>query len=372
MLGSLESCWQRVLPFAWIGLGGLLPTQVTGQAITPSAEILAERFSIGAGMDPEVVLHRVMDADFALGQIWILEPERLRAFDLDGLLLSEVGRAGAGPGEFLLAARLEVDSLLHVFDPRLTRETVLRPSGDLVEIKAIPRSQVGGSGSSIRLQGGAELVVTTPRFSAHGAGHDPNAHLILFRGSEGDTLLSIRSNGALWQQGSAYGGFDTGFGDSGAWDLGGDSLLALIDGYNGTVLWRCAPHYEPCGQTDLGLKPQPATREDLSRIVEAASAQSRRRLRQEDVIDRPPLVSAARAGVMSKDGKWLWIQNDGDHLGGQHFSVVERGTGLRGRVTFDAPVRVYAVGQDGLLIGQRGQFDETIVTWMEWIRWPPF
>ncbi len=288
----------------------------------------------------------------------------------DGARAAREGRERAG--EFLTAARLRIDSLIDVYDPQLSRESVFARTGEFVATRSMP--SLGGFGSALRLPlaGGAFLVVTTPRFSMSPAGHDPYSRVALAIGERLDTVASIRSSGGLWQHGSAYGVFETDLGDGGAWALAADSVLALVDGYAGQVEWRCAPRFDVCARHELAEPAANRRAVDRAALVQRATEQSRRPLRSDEVVDAPVRRSGATGAALSSDGRWLWVQNDGDYRGGERYTVVDRERGPAGVVTFATPTRLLAVSPDGLLIRRQGEFEETIVEWLDWRRWPPF
>lgn len=333
-----------VLVAVTVGIGGPRSAQGQGTMIR-ATDVLEERFELGAG------------------RVWVLEAGRLLVFDAEGREERVIGREGAGPGEFLLAGRVWVDSVVRVVDPRLTRETVFTIEGEFESTRGFELSGIA-AGSMVPLRG-ADLVVTTPRFTLQASSHDPHANVILRREAGVDTLASIRSSGGMWSTGVAYGVFDTGLGAGGAWSVSGDSLIVLVDGYSGAIEWRCAPSLGVCGRGVLAVDVE-AEAPDRGELLRRASGATDQGLREDGIVDHPEQSSMARAGVLSADGQRLWVQMDGGWEGGRRFAIVDREGEHRVTMEFGTAVTVHAVDDDGVLIERRGQVGETVVAYLRW------
>lgn len=99
---------------------------------------LVEEASIGvaAGEDP-YMFGRVADVAAGDGAIYVADVDvpAVRAYDMDGDHLRDIGAAGQGPGEYERPGALAVgpDGTVHVHDDRSDRITLYTPEGELIE-----------------------------------------------------------------------------------------------------------------------------------------------------------------------------------------------------------------------------------------------
>ena len=179
--------------------------------------------------------------------IWVVDRGHLTVFGFGpgGNLTAQYGREGEGPGEFLFPARLKVDSVLTVTDPRLGRTVRFSLDGEHLETttqQGRPVTQYGMEvpfGNVASLPDGY-LIGATVGYYAFGQSSDgsplhgdPFSHTLLFHpdGLQVDTLASYHINAGRWDAPERLGGnFEPGLGVSGEWTVVGYSMAVLADG----------------------------------------------------------------------------------------------------------------------------------------------
>jgi len=348
-------------------LFGTVCSGADAQETETASNLVQERLRIGEGYNPAVTFETIVAAEFGRDFLWVLDRHQVSSFDHNGNLVESFGREGTGPGEFLGASHFSIDSLIHVHDVRLGRETVFRPDGTVVETISVPLDQLGGAGRVLHLIGGSQLLVSTARFSAQEAGSDPFQHVVLRYRDRADTVASIRASGALWVRDRGYGVLDSGAGFGGAFAVSGDTLVFVINGYDGQGRWFCGPSFRLCDEQPLGLRGRPFDRAAIRAMLNREEDETGRRFRESEIRFLPDSFSVAVDAVFSTSASEVWVQNDGNHRGGHLFTVLSRGGGVRRRVRFDHPVRIRAVGPLGILASQRGDYDESILVWYGWV-----
>ena len=226
------------------------------QEVVPADALLTHGWSIGVAFQSSIEFEQLNDAAFDGSNIWAVDRNRLLKFDEGGSLVAEIGREGSGPGEFQYAAQIHVDSLVHVFDPRLGRESVFGRDGSLVGTDLLSTSAVPASVAATGLDSGWRLYVTPSRFSAEPSHHDPLSRIVLWRNDAVDTVASYRAPVAMWAIEGAYGVTQTTAGRGGGWTVTASKEVVLVDGQTGEVVWRCPPRYDVCVRHRLGIEVQ--------------------------------------------------------------------------------------------------------------------
>lgn len=293
----------------------VIPTAAQAQP-HPAPEDLTLVLEIGSDLaDEAAALYRIADlAVGAGGKLYVLDSgnHQVTVFDSTGQRITAFGRRDGGPGEFLFPIRIVVDSVVRVFDAGHYRVSMFAPDGshlETVRLPSIPGHNVTGLHP---LRGGHGLATTTARFT-RGPDSDPYVTLLAVRlpSTVVDTLARLRSSGALWHKRDAYAPWsvvDSGLGEGGAWALAADSLLAIADGYAGTVSFFGVSEagFARVVEVQLPERGRPLTEAERRAIVSAAVEKSR--LKAADVmVELPPMRSAATAAVFSDTGE-LWVR----------------------------------------------------------------
>lgn len=109
----------------------------------------------------------------------------------------------------------------------------------------------------------------------------------------------------------------SGLGAAGAWALDGDSLLALIDGYESNVRWYRASDagLQLMRTMPLPARSVPSTRSDWNAEWENRQASMRRSIDPAArfvLIEAPPKISVATVGLFGANGSlWVGGQSEG-------------------------------------------------------------
>ena len=281
-----------------------LPVPATAQAQPhPAPQELTLVAEIGSDLaDEDAAFYRIADlAVGAAGELYVLDSgnHQVIVFDSTGRRITTFGRRGGGPAEFVRPIRIAVDSVVRVFDAGHYRVSVFALDGshrETVRLPSIPGYAVTGLH---HLRAGHALATTTPRFT-HRPDDDPYITLLAVRlpSTVVDTLARLRSSAALYHKRDAYapwGLVDTELGEGGAWALAGDSLLAIADGYAGTVSFLRVSEagFARVAEVQLPERGRPLTEAERRAIVRAAVEQSS--LKAVDVVVEPrPCVPQLR------------------------------------------------------------------------------
>jgi 6-bladed beta-propeller len=247
------------------------------------------------------------------GTLYVLDAgdQAVKAYDDAGRFLRRFGRRGAGPGEFTVAVGLRVDSVVTVFDATQSRYSVFSLAGEHRRTRRLPAP--GGVALATRypLRDGFAVGMTAARHSLGSPANDP-FHTVLLIAPDGglaDTLLVYHSGGTVWHPVNAvlpWGIAASDFGPAGAWAVLGDSVVAVVDGYGGTVRWLAIAggRARQLRAARLPIPSRAITREDLAAVERRLREESRRRV----ALEPPPRWSAATRALFADDGA-LWIQN---------------------------------------------------------------
>jgi hypothetical protein len=174
------------------------------------------------------------------GRIYVFDTGEceVKVFSATGRLMKKFGRAGQGPGELACPGtflRLR-DTFIVASSIQSTRVSTFRLDGSLVDTKQPPGIPGDGpNDASTPLRYGFRL--TTPK-SMRSADSHKTVMIRRAGASRVDTIARIRRGDVVVQQGKVRtGGLPSGFGESGAYAHFGDSVVAVVDGYSGTVTW---------------------------------------------------------------------------------------------------------------------------------------
>jgi len=317
--------------------------------------------------DEHAAFYRIADlAVGTRGELYVLDSgnNQVIVFDSTGRRITAFGREGGGPGEFLRPIRIAVDSVVRVFDAGHYRVSVFALDGshlETVRLPSIPAHNVTGLQP---LRGGHALATTTARFT-RGSDSDPHVTLLAVRlpSTVVDTLARHRSSAALWHKRDAqapWGLVDSGLGEGGAWALAGDSLLAIADGYAGTVSFFSVSEagFDRVAEVQLPERGRPPTEAEGRAIVTAAAERSG--LRAADVVvDPPPMRSAATAAVFSDAGE-LWVRTVAEG-GTVRWCVVDPSRGVVREVRLPEGFELEAVRGDLLYGTAATELDSPVV-----------
>jgi hypothetical protein len=102
-------------------------------------DVVAEiRRDVEDDLFPGAVMGAVVDSR---GRSWVLFPQSVSQFDVDGSFRASVGREGEGPGEFKTASHIVLlpDDSIAIFDAALSRATIISRDLSVVRTVDIPR-----------------------------------------------------------------------------------------------------------------------------------------------------------------------------------------------------------------------------------------
>lgn len=237
----------------------------------------------------------------------------VRIFTLSGEYVATLGRAGSGPGEFLLPGAIVVDSVLRVFDPMQNRVVVFTLSGEHVQtsrLPVVPRSNVTRVAT---LATGAVLGSTTPGLAWGTPGHQTDVVVLRLHASGvADTLARYHQGLTVYYtvgQSAPWGVADSRFGASGAWAVR-DSTVALADGYTGTVRFlvgRADGSLVERARVRLPGTSRPVQKTDLREVEDGVRAMLGDRAPGRLGLAPPPRWSIAQEAFFADDGV-LWVR----------------------------------------------------------------
>lgn len=242
---------------------------------------------------PEYTFGTLADAAFSPdGSILALDAGNslVRVYDRTGRYLRSLGRSGAGPGELQYPTKLIVaHDRIRVLDPAQSRYVEFRSDGTHVETRrvgdGVPFSVVipvrhghsvasspnsfTVSGAFVRLASECSPTIQREGRVARDAAFEAVA---LVRAGEArlDTLFRFDHGMVLYVANRGVGTLRYTFGAQGGWALAGDSMLATVDGFSGTVrLLEFTPSgARPVWTSQAGITPQPLSLRDMESLAD--------------------------------------------------------------------------------------------------------
>ena len=308
----------------------------------------------------------------ASGHIYVLDAgdRSIRVFDSAGRFVRRFGRQGGGPGEFQSPVGIWVDSLVGVSDMTQHRMSWFTLDGRHVRTEATPMLDETPVLRVRPLRHGRAVGATPSRMGVNTSRATPEgspyvAVVVLSRGAAPDTLLRMHSGVAWFHPRGAdvpFGTVPTHLGWGGAHAVLGDSMVATVDGYSGTVRWyRAAPAgLELVRTRQLPSRSRPANDDDTRRIERQIRSEGPglpRRL----VIQSPPRTSIGSQALFSDEG-FLWIRNTAEPGQAHVWTVFGPGGEITYRLSLPAGFDLRDVRGDRLYGTARTQNGSPVVT----------
>ncbi len=293
--------------------------------------------------------------------IWVSDPghNHVLRFDAAGRLLTEFGREGNGPGEFLSPGIASIDSILTVGDFRQGRYVRFSLDGshlETVRAQHFPHPDGGETPlvDAVPLKGGSTvgMIPATYRVSfSRDVVNDLRHHVVLVSpgGESADTLLSFHWGLAGWTTEVMGSVESTRFGAAGAWGVLGDTAVVLADGVAGTLTIVSPEAGSVRDETvDLVMAGRAVTERDLDDVEEDIRESAGGDLPREIEIDAPGYWSVATRLVPASDHVFWLRQGVDDDRG--HWVVVDIATMRKRVVILPERFRLTSV-YGGLLYG---------------------
>lgn len=294
--------------------------------------------------------------------VWVSDPghNHVLRFDAAGRLLTEFGREGDGPGEFLSPGIVRIDSILTVGDFRQGRYVRFSLDGSHLETVRAPHFADPGGGEkpltgAVPLKGGftVGMISASYRISfSQDVVYDLRNHVVLVSpgGEFADTLLSFRQRGAGWKTAVTGAVQTTHFGAGGAWAVLGDTAVVLADGVAGSLAIVSPEAGLVRADTfGLGFAGRPVTERDMDDLQEDIRERfASRDLPREMEIDAPEYWSVATRLIPAGDHVFWLRQGVDDERG--HWVVVDIETMQKWMVILPDRFRLTSV-YGGLLYG---------------------
>jgi hypothetical protein len=305
----------------------LIPVVLVAQNEPPfAARGFRQVMSIGeAPSTPDYAFARVGDlAVSPAGHIYVLDVRdaQVKIFDNAGKFVSKFGRKGGGQGDFMFPVSIGIeDSSVVVRDNgQVPRVLLFSLDGKHMLTRSVPAES--SYTQTYVLHGGLKLIARRALTAGNSvANRSTPEHIVLVQkaGSrQSDTLAKVRSGTTQYPLGNGRtGSLPSGFGDGGAWAVSGDSLVALIDGYAGTVKWYVASaaglelkRTARLGTTGAAVTPEDiAEREaEMSRGAVGLTGRGEHTSASEQIrmLNPPTQWSVASRAFFSVDGS-LWV-----------------------------------------------------------------
>jgi hypothetical protein len=355
-------------------IGVLATLLASGPAEAQQLKLARE---IGQASGPsEYTLNRVTAiAVDSLGNTYVADggDKIVRVYGPDGRFQRNIGHSGSGPGEFEFPVRIRLrGNGVEVTDARLSRVSVFDRSGEHVSTTPLAAPAGLALSEMIPLRDGMYLGVTIFRASPGQQTHDPYVRTLLLRSGslEVDTLATQQADAAIWADadGGSWGVVPTTLGQGGAVAVSGDSVLALVDGADGSArLFRITgAGLELSRRVDLGVRSAPTTSDDR-RTLEAQARRTRnlpRRLRW----DVPPLFSAVTGASFFASTGELWVELNRRDADRDHEWLVISPSGSISKVGVPSRLKLKAAVGATLYGVWTGDLDVQTVRIYEWAR----
>ena len=256
------------------------------------------------------------------GDLFVLDRTEsdIKVFNRQGRYLRTVARRGSGPGELSGPpfTMLRTDSAIVVTDIMLRRNVYFGFDGKhlrtLSHARETSGNQLSAPQTTLPMRKGWALRISPPQSVDFNP--DPFSHVMVHSSVQArtDTLARIRSdiliidrnNGKKIRRDIA----STRVGDGGAWAAYADSLVVLVDGYEGTVRWVDFETGVPrMRRTErLAGVSVPTTMKDFEGAKDAALRAWRKINPQTEitVVEMPPRHTLADRALFSDDAS-LWV-----------------------------------------------------------------
>ncbi len=239
------------------------------------------------------------------GRIFALDQgeAEVKVFDDAGRFLYKFGRRGSGPGEFGYPSTLEIRDSLVVVPAGAERVATFGLDGKHRRTHLAPLDSLRNP--TILLRGGWRLrhIGITPSANVRTPVDRMFQYLLLSRSRTAavDTLAKIWAFAYFEQRNGMATALPSRFGASGAWALHGDSLLAIVDGYAGSVTWRLAgPAGVPVLRTEsLGRAGQAVSDSDIASEMDAKRQSAQGMAGGERIQRTPPIMR-----ILNPPARW--------------------------------------------------------------------
>lgn len=339
---------------------------------------------------PEYSLGVVADVAFGVdGEIIVLDAQwgQVRVYGQDGTFLRSFGRSGEGPGEFILPVTMTVTSgRVRVFDARLQRIVTFSVAGEHISTE---RVDWGRSDFAIPLRFGHMLTgnrnTTSISHELTTLAQEPRSVIVRRaaslraltsravvlmhgRSDRADTIFRYDHGRVLrYIEGGAAGTAGRTFGKGMAWAASGDSVIATIDAWRGTVRFH---EVTPDGlrlirSGQIPVTPRPLEMRDWlwATAEDDANRTLTRRILHHD---GPPFMAQLADPVFSDHGT-LWVRRLGSDPETQwsqertEYLLIPIDDRAQSVVVIPGGVNIKAIRGDLVAVVGRGEFDVPIV-----------
>lgn len=315
------------------------------------------------------------------GDFFVFDPvvQSLYLFDRDGEGAREIGRRGEGPGEFVRGNRMWMSGeRLTVFDVGQSLLHSFTADGQFVAARRAPTVQGTVLSVAQELRGEYWLGVSTPRIRfnlVNGKMHAPGQVMVL-PGDDGESrvLLEYRLVTTIFYDrirevpwGLAHGQV---FGDTGQWDVVGDSVVVVADGMSGVIEWyRVANNgYELVNRIETGFVGQPVPETDRQRLIALESEVKKDFISADTDWLFPTLAPGIRNMIVDSRG-FVWLKRLSFSVDGpQTWRVIERQGDRWADVTLPAGVQVRDISDDRVFGVATDRLDIPIIKVFEFDR----
>jgi hypothetical protein len=269
------------------------------------------------------------------GDLYVLDDgeSSVKVYDASGRFIRRFGRKGGGPGEFQWMTGLHVNSDVRVTDMVQRRMTIFSLDGQLLRTEPLLAPDDRVLGEAVPLRHGWNVGTSNAQLKLEGGGATSreNMQIVLyaFSRAETDTVFQYRSSAAAFHPRNAplpAGIASTHLGQGGAYAVLGDSIVAVADGYTGSVRWyRATPAGLVAYRTrQLPSRSVPTTDADIRRIERRLRGEGNgSSLPRQLVFNAPPRSSIASEALFSDDGS-LWVRNTPEAETGHVWTVFDR------------------------------------------------
>jgi len=203
---------------------------------------------------------RIFGLDFREAEIKVFSPA--------GQYLFKFGRRGSGPGEFGSPFFFHIRDSIVIVPAGIGRVATFDLAGKHRRTYAVPIDSVDKPVFPLRDGWRLQHLRSTSRATVR-TGHDKFWDYLVVRAPKSrmvDTVARLWKQGYFELRNGVAGAMNTRFGASGDWALHGDSLVAIVDGYDGFVRWLKvgADGLREIRRESLGVKGEPVSTSDVA------------------------------------------------------------------------------------------------------------